>query len=234
METANAQQDLAFVKDIVQKTSQRIDAHAFHCVHWGLIVLIWYPVANWFWHQWMAADKAAKASVEAGTDATIHADDMVTWLTCYIGIGVVSVILGMVLSGVREYRATKNPRLKGDNTFISRQLARIAFASIAAGCILSAVAPSMPGHEFIRGENIPIMWGLIYANMAFMMGVAYGRDFLISGIVIFAGCITAIFLQDYNGYILGPVMGLGMIVPGLRAEARVRQLRAADSAADYE
>ncbi|MHC4077603.1 MAG: hypothetical protein ACYST0_04070, partial [Planctomycetota bacterium] len=60
METANAQQDLAFVKDIVQKTSQRIDAHAFHCVHWGLIVLVWYPVANWFGIQWLAAQAAAQ------------------------------------------------------------------------------------------------------------------------------------------------------------------------------
>lgn len=217
METAHAQQDLAFVKDIVQKTSHRIDAHAFHCVHWGLIVLIWYPVANWFWHRWMAA--------KATDDSAV----MATWLTCYIGIGIAAVVLGMILSAVREHRAGKNPRLPGENTFISRQLARIALANIFAGFVLSAVAPSIPGHEFIRGENIPIMWGLIYANMAFMMGVSYSRDFMISGVFIFAGCIVAIFLQDYNGYILGPVMGLGMLVPGLRAEARVRTLQAEGS-----
>jgi hypothetical protein len=218
METAHAQQDLAFVKDIVQKTSQRIDAHAFHCVHWGLIVLVWYPLANWFWHQWMVANAASDA------------DAMATWLTCYIGIGVGAVILGMILSAAREHHASKHPRLSGDNTFISRQLARIALVNIVAGFVLSAVAPSIEGQEFIRGENIPILWGLIYANMAVMMGVAYSRDFVISGVLIFAGCVVAILLQEYNGYILGPVMGLGMLIPGLRAEARVRQLQAAGSA----
>jgi len=214
METAHAQQHLAFVRDIVQKTSQRIDAHAFHCVHWGLIVLIWYPIANWIWHQWLIAD-AAGNSAERGT-----------WLTLYIGLGVGAVLLGTTLSAVREYRVGKNPRLPGENTFISRHLARIALANVIAGFVLSAVAPSIPGHEFIRGENIPIMWGLLYANIAFMMGLAYSRDFMISGVLIFIGCIASIFLQTYNGYILGPVMGLGMLVPGLRAEARVRQLQA--------
>jgi hypothetical protein len=231
METAHAQQDLAFVKDIVQKTSQRIDAHAFHCEHWGLIVLIWYPLANWFWHQWVVARDAADAAVKAGIDATIHKEAMVTWLTCHIGIGVASVILGTILSIVRGAKLSKKPRLAGSNTFISNQLGIIVGANLVAGFILSGVAPA---NEFIAGENVPIVWGFVYANMAFMMGVAYGHDFLISGIAIFAGCITAIFLQDYNGYILGPVMGLGMVVPGLRAEARVRQLQLADAPSDSD
>ncbi len=188
METASAQQDLAFVKDIVQKTSQRIDAHAFHCVHWGLIVLIWYPVANWFWQQSTAAD--------AGP----------IWFGCYVGVGVASLILGTILSIVRGAKASKNPRLPGGNTFISNQLAAIAAANLVAGGVLSGVAPAT---DFIDGPNVPIIWGLVYANMAFMMGVAYSRDFLISGIVMFLACLVAIFLQNYNGYILGPVMGLG-------------------------
>lgn len=218
METAHAQQDLAFIKNIVQKTSQRIDAHAFHCVHWGLIVLIWYPLANWFWHQWISAK------------AVSNADAMTFWLTCYTGIGVSAIILGSLLSAIREFRAVRNPRLPGENTLISQQLAKIAIGNIVAGFVLSAVAPAIAGQEFIRGENIPILWGLIYANIAFMMGVAYSRDFVISGVLIFAACVVAIFLQEYNGYILGPVMGLGMLVPGLRAEARVRQLQAAGAA----
>ncbi len=32
-------------------------------------------------------------------------------------------------------------------------------------------------------------------------------------------------LPDVQGWILGPVMGLGMIVPGVMAERRVRRLR---------
>ena len=47
-----------------------------------------------------------------------------------------------------------------------------------------------------------------------------------AALFIFAGAVAAILLPHWNGYILGPAMGLGMIVPGLQAEARVKRLRA--------
>lgn len=197
MERAEARTDLDFVKDIVQRTSQRIDAHAFHCVHWGWIVLIWYPLANWFQDQ-----------------------NMMPW---YVGAIIVSLLVGTVLSAVRGAAAARNPRLPGGNTFVSTQLARIAFANIIAGFILSSAAPAT---GFVDGPNVPVIWGLVYANMAFMIGLAYSRDFVISGIAIFAGCVLAMLLPQYNGYILGPFMGLGMIIPGMRAEARVRAFTA--------
>ncbi|MEM7204488.1 MAG: hypothetical protein AAF628_29795 [Planctomycetota bacterium] len=200
MARSDAQNDLAFIKQVVARTSQRIDAHAFHCVHWGWIVLLWYPIGNWLWLR----DAAGP----------------------YIGLGVAAVIVGVILSAVRGARAARQPRVAGGNAVVEHQLRMIAFANLVAGGVLSAVSPAVTGAEFIRGENVPIIWGLVYANMAFMMGVAYSRDFLVSGVVIFAGCVLAIVLQQYNGYILGPFMGLGMLVPGLRAEARVRRLAA--------
>ena len=205
MDTANAQSDLALVKGIVQKTSQRIDAHAFHCVHWGLIVLLWYPLANLCQQQYDIAPEAEKSF----------------WFAWLLGIGIGSVTLGSLLSAFRGAKAARDPRLPGGNEYISRQLQSIAGSNILAGFALSWAAPAT---GFIDGPNVSIIWGLIYANMAFMMGVAYSRDFLVSGLFIFAGCIAAIVLQPFNGYILGPCMGLGMIIPGLRAEARVRRL----------
>ena len=100
-------------------------------------------------------------------------------------------------------------------------VAERGIVTLIAGLMLSVLAPAT---GFIDGPNVPIIWGLVYANMAFMMGVAYSIDFLVSGIVIFIGSAVAILLPQFNGYILGPVMGLGMIVPGLRAEARVRRI----------
>ncbi len=197
MDSENAERELAFVKDIMQRTSQRVDAHAFHSVHWGVIVLVWYPLGNWFNQQ-----------------------NMMSW---YIGISVASLLVGAGLSVWRGARVARTPRLVGGNTFVSCQIARIAFANLIAGFVLSFLAPAT---GLIEGANVPIIWGLVYANMAFMMGVAYSRDFLISGVAIFLGCVAAILLQDYNGYILGPCMGLGMIIPGIRAEARVRRLKA--------
>ena len=199
MDSENAERELAFVKDIMQRTSQRVDAHAFHSVHWGVIVLVWYPLGNWFNQQ-----------------------NMMSW---YIGISVASLLVGAGLSVWRGARVARTPRLVGGNTFVSCQIARIAFANLIAGFVLSFLAPAT---GLIAGANVPIIWGLVYANMAFMMGVAYSIDFIISGVFIFVGALLAMLMPAYNGYILGPFMGLGMIVPGLRAEARVRRLLSSD------
>ncbi len=196
MDAENAERELAFVKDIMQRTSQRVDAHAFHSVHWGVIVLVWYPLGNWFNQQ-----------------------DMMSW---YIGISVASLLVGAGLSVWRGARVARNPRLAGGNTFVSCQIARIAFANLIAGFVLSFLAPAT---GLIAGANVPIIWGLVYANIAFTMGVVVNRgDFLCSGVLIFAGVVAAMLLQQWNGYILGPTMGLGMIVPGVRAERRLREL----------
>ena len=102
----------------------------------------------------------------------------------------------------------------GEDTFISRQVQVIILACVSAGIVLSAVGPAS---GFIEAPNAPILWGLVYATMAFMMGVVFDRAFLVSGIFIFVGVIAAIAQQSHAGIILGPFMGLGMIVPGRRA-----------------
>ena len=139
----------------------------------------------------------------------------------WIGIG--SVALGMVLSTVREMRLAKAPRIEGENTIVGTQMMQVTFLCIGGGVVLSAISPNV---GFIDGQDIPTLWGLVYATMACMLGVVYRRSFLHAGLFIFAGAIAAILLPQWNGYILGPAMGLGMIVPGLQAEARVKRLRA--------
>ena len=86
----------------------------------------------------------------------------------------------------------------------------------------------MPATGFIDGRNVPTVWGIAYANTAFMIGVVYSKEYLVSGLVIFAGAILAIAMPLYNGYILGPFMGLGIMSPGVIAERRVRAIRMSD------
>ena len=116
MDAQAANQELQFIHAVVDRTHRRMDPHAFHFVHWGLIVLIWFPLANW-----------------------LQGREMFTEL---IVLGVGSVVLGFVLSGVRERRLAARPRLEGENTFIAGQVTKITAANIAAGMILSGVAPS--------------------------------------------------------------------------------------------
>lgn len=195
MERAEANRDLEFIRRVVERASLRIDAHGFHNVHWGIIVLVWYPLANVFERL---------------------GDPM--W---QIPLGIVAVALGSALSWWRETVLSRRPRLPGENVYLTGQVKTIVAGCIAAGVLLSFL---MPATGFIAGRNVPVLWGLVYANLAFMTGVVINRDFLVSGVVIFAGVVAALLVPHWNGCILGPFMGIGMIVPGLRAERRVRDL----------
>ena len=193
---AGAAGDLEFIRDVVDRTDRRVDPHAFHYVHWGAIVLIWYPLANWFQMQGMHA-----------------------WM---IGLGIGALVLGILLSAVREILLARNPRLVGENTSLAQQMMLVTFACIGAGVVLSTLAP--PFH-FIEGKHIPTLWGRVYANMAVMIGIIYRREFLYAGLFIFAGAIAGLILPSHNGFILGPAMGLGLMVPGLAAVRRVKRMR---------
>jgi len=194
----SALDDLHFIREVMDRTHRRIDPHAFHFVHWGLIVLVWYPLGAWFQGQ--------------GRPEAL------------LPLGATALGLGLLLSVVRELRLNRRPRLEAENTFVGQQVAWITLTCIAGGAVLSVVAPAF---GFVSGENMAIVWGLVYANLAAMVGIVYERDFLLGALIIFAGVLAAICWQPWAGYLLGPTMGLGMIVPGLRAERRVRALREA-------
>ena len=42
-------------------------------------------------------------------------------------------------------------------------------------------------HRFIPGPFVPVVWGFVYANMAYMVGVVYAREYLVAGAVICVG-----------------------------------------------
>ena len=191
--------DIEYIRKVVKTTHARVDSHSFHSVNWGLIVLIWYPLHNWLQDQ--------------GRYELMR------------GIGIAAIVIGVTLSWVLEWRLSRKPRLAGENTFILKQIVIIVYACIGAGCLLSALGPSL---GFIDGERVPIVWGFVYANLAFMMGVVYTREYLVAGAAIFGGAILASIFPLSAGYILGPFMGIGLIVPGLMGERRVARLRAAD------
>ena len=195
MDNAQATVDLRFIKEIMQKTHRRIDTHAFHTIIWGTIVLVWYPLGNYFQQE--------------GN------------LTAYFALIPSFIILGSILSGYFENRYAQKRKLEGENTFISRQVGFVIWGSLAPAMVLSAI---LPATGFIHGSDVPTVWGFAYANMAFMIGVVYSREYLVSGIIIFAGALLAVFLPDHNGYILGPFMGFGMMIPGFIAERRVQAL----------
>lgn len=194
----SAARDVRYIREVIERTHRRIDPHAFHFVAWGAIVMVWYPLTN-------LLERAGRM-------------DLYAW-TC-----VAAVLLGTALSLALEWRLERRgvaSRPGAGDSFVARQVATIAAACVAAGVALSALGPAL---QFIEGRNVPIVWGLVYAVMAFMLGVVYSREWLWAGAAIFAGSVAAMALPQWNGVILGPVMGLGMILPGLAAERRVRRM----------
>jgi hypothetical protein len=191
----SARDDLAYVRHVVVRAQQRVDPHAFHFVHWGAIVLVWYPLANVF-------ERMGR------TD----------WMTA-LGIG--AFVLGFVLSAVRERRLAGRERLAGEDPYVGNQVMWAAFASIGAGIVLSATAPTF---GFVEGRQVPTLWGLVYASLCTTVGIVYRREFLWGGLAIFAAAVAAMAWPEWNGMILGPAMGLGIGIPGLLAERRVAAL----------
>ena len=190
-----ARADLRHLEAVLERASQELDPHAFHYVRWGWIVLVWFPLANVF--------------VLLGHPR---------W---QIPLGVLALLLGAALTVQGERRVGRRPRVANEDRSLTRRIVLAVYGNVAAGSLLSALAPSL---GLIAGEDVPILWGLVYANIAFVSGLLYRSDFLRAALFIFAGVALAIVFRTYAGIVLGPFMGLGMIVPGRRAE---RVLRAA-------
>jgi hypothetical protein len=205
MEPQDARRDLDHIEEVLRRTHARVDPHLFHAVHWGLLVLIMYPLQNY-----LQIRENYFGMITSGSAA---------------------LVVGFALSCFRELRLARQPRLPAENTYVSRQLALVTLYCIGTGMILSVAAPAL---QFIDGPRVGILWGLVYATLAFMTGVIYERSFLVAGTAIFVGTLIAMAFQSVSGYILGPVMGLCMIIPGLRAEARVRLLTTENTSLDLE
>lgn len=200
MDPSKASEDLAHIRRVVDRAGRRIDPHLFHVVHWGAIVLFWYPLAN-----------------------LLEATGRRGWL---LPLGAGALLLGGAMSAVLETRLKGRPRVAGANPYVERQVLLAIFGPLAIGAVLSAVAP---WQHFIPGPRIPSLWGLVYAIMAWGVGIAYTREWLWAGAFIFAGTVASLFVPDYAGYVLGPTMGLGVIVPGAMAERRVKRMREEDA-----
>jgi hypothetical protein len=195
-EATGPERDLRFIREIMERTQARIDPHAFHFVLWGALVLVAYPLANWF-------DLAERG-------------DLRNWvLGCMLGLGVLGSFL-------LEMRIKSRSRLEGENTFVSRQVVLLVAYHIGVASFLSAAGPAS---GFIPGPFVPLLWGFTYASMMYTIGVVYTREYTVAGFTILLGTAIALFNVRYAGMILGPSMGLGAMVPGLIAERRVARMR---------
>src|ERR1051325_1948442 len=143
-----ARSDLEYLHEVLARAERRVDPHAFHFVHWGLIVLVWYPVLDWLQRE----GRQGLAAITGGA----------------------ALLLGTVLSVVRERRLSGRARIDGADGVVEHQVMAVAFGTVAAGLVLNVVAPVA---HFVDGRAVPVLWGLSYAALAGGVAVVYRREF---------------------------------------------------------
>jgi hypothetical protein len=195
---ADAAGDLRFIRGVLERSGRVLDPHAEHFAWWGGIVLVWYPLGNLL----QRADRMAAMAA----------------------VGAAALLLGGAGSYRIEARRAREGAGDAEDPDLARRVSRVVAGTLVAAGILSAVGPAT---GFVEGPRVPILWGLAYAQMAFTVGLLYARDFAWAGGAIFAASLAAMLLPGWEGIVLGPVMGLGMIIPARRATARVRAEREA-------
>jgi len=196
MDADHAAGDLDVIRRVLDATHRRVDPHMFHFILWGIVVLLWYPLANWF---------------------ELRGESRFQGILMGVAMGV-----GTLGSFVGEWLAHRSPRLKSSNTQLADQCVRLVWMFMGAAGILSAVLPlANPG----AARFIPHLWGFAYSLMAITLGIVYSAEFFWSGLGIFAAAVAALFLLPYWGFILGVAMGLGILIPGVIAERRVSRLQ---------
>lgn len=133
------------------------------------------------------------------------------WLSLY-GVGFpLSIFFGYRLSKRQEYR--------GIVPYIYIQIAWIWGIMIVSGIAFGTFGL---GRGFFT--DLHFLWAWIYAIALSMTGIVYSKEWLMGGIVIFAGMVAAVFLKQYACLILGFAMCAGCVIPSLITQKRLRNV----------
>lgn len=195
MKKVQAREDLQWIDKILSMTHRRVDPHLFHAIIWGAVVLFWYPLMNYFF--------------------IAHPHLVMPTMIFFITVGAIT-------SFAYEIRTAIKPRMKAENTQLSRQIAAIAWIFVGFGTLLSILISTVYPNNY---SALYFVWGSLYFLMLATWGVFYSREFLWCCPFPLLGVVFALLWPHYAGFILGPTMGMGILIPGIIAEKRVMKMR---------
>ena len=134
--------------------------------------------------------------------------------------------IGFALTLLFVYQIRKRELAHGVSSVISGQIGlvwNILWPNGVLWTVLGLYTDPYGGPGFL--------WAALYGIGLSMMGILYSKEWLIAGIAVFISIPIAKFALPYSYTILGVVMGLACIVPGMIALRRMRQWEAEDVAA---
>lgn len=220
MENSKIAEDLKFMRSMIERTQRQIDPGAPSIIVWGIVCIIGYCGTQWL---------------------LVHAkhgyDFNILWGILYL--------FGFSLSWFFDHRLKKRMIAKGIKSYISKQInwvwAILVINGIVWGCLIffnnmHLAHGTLDGKAFVEVylrslRSVMFLWAGIYGIALTMMGILYSKEWLIAGIAVFVSIVIATFVRPYSYIILGIVMGLGCIIPGLIAIRRQRKWEA-ESAGD--
>ena len=139
-----------------------------------------------------------------------------TMNTIWFSLYAIAIPLGIFYS----YRISKQHETQGVVPYIYIQIGWIWGIMVASGIVFGTFGL---GRSYFC--DIYFLWAWIYAISLSMMGVVYSKEWLIGGLGIFAGMITAAFLKQYAYLILGIAMCAGCVIPSLVTQKRLRTVK---------
>lgn len=150
MEPAQLNEDLRFIRSMVERTQSRIDPGAPFLITWGLICLVGFPLSGWL--------------QETGRADQVNA----LWL--------ILALVGASLSSLFGYRIARRRQSEGVSSYISKQIGWVWWLLVPNGIVWSALASSLDPKlgvfvwAGVYGIGLAMM-GILYSKEWLLAGI---------------------------------------------------------------
>jgi magnesium-transporting ATPase (P-type) len=179
--------DLKFMRSVVEKTSRQVKPDVHIIIVSGLMCMTCYTaiycltslqLGKWIWPAYLSV----------------------------MAIGLTYILVSLVRIAKREKKAGFISRIKQQVTWIWIIITLHGLAWSILGMLLN---------NFSAGGDPGFLWAMLFSIALCITGILHSKEWLFGGIGIFAGMLLTFFIHDYGYLILGLATGLGCIIPAI-------------------
>jgi len=185
MQHQQLDEDLRFIRSMIERTRPRIDAAAPIMITWGVIILVSFPLTEWLIH--------------TGRREAMY----ILWLA--------TTLIGGSLSAYFGQRAKKRCASLGVTPYLAKQISWIWAVLIPNAFVWTWLIILGPAPGYL----VPFVLAAVYGIGLAMMGILYSKEWIVASLAVFAAIPVAAFHLDHCSTLLSAVVGLSFIVPAL-------------------